>query len=104
MACCHYCIRSRHDAALYRRSAKKEQSKVAGIGGHGNEMGIGQVNGGSAGGVVPKFTDIMDEFRIARRARTEKEIQDMIKDLLPVEPFQKISATWGAIRSTIIEG
>jgi len=67
-------------------------------------MGIGQVNGGSAGGVVPKFTDIMDEFRIARRARTEKEIQDMIKDLLPVEPFQKISTTWGAIRSTIIEG
>ena len=77
---------------------KKEQSKVAGIGGHGNEMGIGQVNGGSAGGVVPKFTGIMDEFRITRRALTEKEIQDMIKDLLPVERFQKISTTWGAIK------
>ena len=77
---------------------KKEQSKVAGIGGHGNEMGIGQVNGGSAGGVVPKFTGIMDEFRVTRRALTEKEIQDMIKDLLPVEPFQKTSITWGAIK------
>ena len=78
---------------------KKEQSKVAGIGGHGNEMGIGQVNGGSAGGVAPKFTGVMDEFRITRRARTEKEIQEMIKDLLPVEPFQKISTIWGAIKN-----
>ena len=77
---------------------KKEKSKVARIGGHGNEMGIGQVNGGSAGGVVPKFTGIMDEFRVTRRALTEKEIQDMIKDLRPVEPFQKISITWGAIK------
>ena len=80
---------------------KKEQSKVAGIGAHGDEMGIGQANGGSAGGVISKFTGIMDEFRITRRALTEKEIQDMIKvikDLLPVEQFQKISTTWGAIK------
>ena len=77
---------------------KKEQSKVAGIGAHGDEMGIGQANGGSAGGIISKFTGIMDEFRITRRALTEKEIQDMIKDLLPVEQFQKISTTWGAIK------
>ena len=58
---------------------KKEKSKVA-------------------RGVVPKFTGIMDEFRVTRRALTEKKIQDMVKDLLPVEPFQKISITWGAIK------
>jgi hypothetical protein len=79
---------------------EKEESRVAGIGGHGNEMGIGQVNGGSAGGVAPKFTGVMDEFRITRRARTEKEIQEMIKDLLPVTPKSRLTTVWARIRSS----
>lgn len=80
----------------------KEKSKVAGIGGHGDDMGIGAANGGSSGGVTPKFTGIMDEFRITRRALTAEEIKKMykeiIKSLYAVKSLGKYHATWGAIK------
>ncbi len=78
-----------------------EELKVQGIGGHGNEMGIGKVNGGSSGGVSPKFVGIMDEFQITRRALSTKEVkaeyQEIIKRLA-VEPVDKYCATWGHIK------
>ena len=76
----------------------KEKSGVRGIGGHGNEMGIGKVNGGSAGGVTPKFTGIMDEFRITRRALTIGEIQEIVKSFYAVKSLGKYHTTWGAIK------
>lgn len=77
----------------------EEESGVAGIGGHGNDMGIGAVNGASAGGVTPKFTGIMDEFRITRRAVTEEEIKETFESFFAVKPLEKYHTTWGAIKN-----
>lgn len=78
-----------------------DKSKVAGIGGHGDEMGIGKVNGAASGNATAKFTGIMDEFRITRRALTTEEIKkaydDMIRSLA-VEPSGKRYTTWGGVR------
>ena len=79
----------------------KEETKVAGIGGHGDEMGIGKINGASSGNNTSKFTGIMDEFRITRRALSTEEIgkayEDMIRSLA-IEPSGKYYVTWGGIR------
>jgi uncharacterized protein YjcR len=78
-----------------------EQDKVAGIGGHGDEMGIGKVNGAASGNTTAKFTGIMDEFRITRRALTTEEIQKMYEDMirsLAVRSSGKCSTTWGGLK------
>jgi hypothetical protein len=84
---------------------KEEKTKVAGVGGHGDEMGIGKVNGACSGGNAAQFTGIMDELRITRRALTTAEVQkayqDMLKNLA-VEPSDKCqTTTWAQVRTII---
>ena len=79
----------------------EEKPNVAGISGHSDEMGIGKENGASSGNVTPKFTGIMDEFRITRRGLTTEEVQKMYEDMirtLAVRPSGKCSTTWGGIK------
>ena len=49
-----------------------EELNVPGISSHTNNMGIGAIHGQCSGGTTSKFTGIMDEFRITRRALTQR--------------------------------
>jgi hypothetical protein len=80
-----------------------EQSKVPGINSHTNNMGIGAINGGQCTcGHSHKFTGIMDEFRITRRALTAAEINETYQSVmrrLAVEPSGKYHTMWGGVRN-----
>lgn len=80
----------------------EEEFKVPGINAHSNDMGIGTINGGECTcGHSSKFTGIMDEFRITRRALTAEEVRKTYQDVirrLAVEPSGKWHTTWAGIR------
>ncbi len=64
-----------------------EESDVPGINSHTNKMGIGTINDGQCTcGHSSKFTGIMDEFRITRRALAADEIQDNRRRRQPQSP------------------
>jgi hypothetical protein len=82
----------------------EEELKVPGINSHSNDMGIGAVNGGQCTcGHSSKFTGIMDEFRITRRAVTAEEVKKTYQDVirsLAVAPSGKCHTTWADAKTT----
>jgi hypothetical protein len=80
----------------------EEEFKVPGINAHSNDMGIGAINGGQCTcGHSLKFTGIMDEFRITRRALTTEEVRKTYQGVirrLAVESSGKFHTAWGGVR------
>ncbi len=76
----------------------EEESDVPGINSHTDNMGIGIINGQCTCGHSSKFTGIMDEFRITRRALTADEIREAHRKNFAVEPSGKCSTIWGDIK------
>lgn len=78
---------------------------VPGIGGHGNEMGIGNVdavhNGTACNSNAGQWTGVMDEFTITRRILTPQEIKGEFESggAFSVEPMDKIAVTWGNVKA-----
>ena len=77
-----------------------EESNVPGINSHTDNMGIGTIHGQCSGGTTSKFTGIMDEFRITRRALTSEEIQKMHRAGHAVKPSGKYHTTWGGVKGS----
>lgn len=79
---------------------------VPGIAGHGNEMGIGNVdavhNGTACTQNAGQWTGIMDEFAITRRIATAQEIKEEFESggILSVEAAGKMAVTWGNMKIT----
>jgi len=76
----------------------EEESDVPGINSHTDNMGIGTINSQCTCGHSSKFTGIMDEFRVTRRALTADEIREAYRENFAVEPSGKYHTTWGDIK------
>lgn len=82
-----------------------DESGVPGIAGHGNEMGIGNVdavhNGTACTSNAGQWTGTMDEFTITRRVLTAQEIREEFESggRLSVDTIGKIAVTWGIVKS-----
>ena len=78
---------------------------VPGLGGHGNEMGIGNVdavhNGTACASNAGQFTGVMDEFAITRRVMTPEEIMGEyeFRTMVAVDALGKIAITWGNVKA-----
>lgn len=80
------------------------EKNVPGIGGHGNEGGIGKVGAGIAGLSCPQnagqWTGIMDRLTVTRRAVTAQEIKEEFeaKGQVSVHSLGKLAVKWGDIK------
>ena len=81
-----------------------DEEDVPGIGGHGNEMGIGNVdavhNGTACVTNAGQWTGIMDQLTITRRIVTPQELKDEYESggQMSVEALGKVAATWGNLK------
>lgn len=103
-----FCTRDGGAATCIQIDGEKvaDTDGVPGIAGHGNEMGIGNVdavhNGTACTQNAGQWTGIMDEFAITRRIATAQEIKEEFESggILSVEAAGKMAVTWGNMKIT----